>query len=372
MSDTQENSTQMDTNCPQCGGKLEFVPQHKSLRCESCGFEKAVEMERASENNDNQRHRRPHGDLEQNFYEIDDMVTEANWGTETNDVECQSCGASIVFSANDMSNECPYCGAALSANTGKKQNPNTISPTGVIVFNVDAEKAKEKFTNWIKGKFFCPSEVKQYLKPEKMQGIYVPYWTFDASVSTKYSGEYGVRTGTANDKQRIDWYLTDGFIDADFDDVLVPGTNKQNRVLLRGIEPFNNTNNPIRYEPHYLAGFGAESYTIGPKEAWTEAETIMKAQLLDKISNKIIERNNACDTRNIKVEPSFEDITYKYLLMPVWISSFKYQDKVYNFMVNGQTGKVFGDYPISKTKVTITLLIIAAVLFALYKFVFTK
>ncbi len=110
------------------------------------------------------------------------------------------------------------------------------------------------------------------------------------------------------------------------------------------------------YKPEYVAGFAAERYAIGFKEGWEIAKKSIDSKLRRSIDDKIRDEHDADDTRNIQINSTFSNLTYKYLLLPVWLSSYKYKDKIYNFMVNGQTGKVSGKTPISIPKVIITVL----------------
>lgn len=124
--------------------------------------------------------------------------------------------------------------------------------------------------------------------------------------------------------------------------------------MLQGVEPFRTAENKA-YKPEYVAGFAAERYAIGIKEAWEMAKDSIRYKLKRNIEDQIESTHNADHVRNLRVHTLFSNLTYKYLLLPVWISSYKYKEKVYQFMVNGQTGKVSGKTPISIPKVIITV-----------------
>ena len=94
--------------------------------------------------------------------------------------------------------------------------------------------------------------------------------------------------------------------------------------------------------------------------------TSIKETLKDNISDKIRREHRADRTRNIRMGVDFSNITYKYLLLPIWVSNFKYNDKVYQFIVNGQTGKVAGKTPISIPKVNLTVVGVIAIIAILY------
>lgn len=123
-------------------------------------------------------------------------------------------------------------------------------------------------------------------------------------------------------------------------------------------------------DPEYIAGFVAERYTIGLKDSWDIATDSIDKKLKQSISRKIRFENNADHVRGVSVSTSFQDITYKYLLLPIWVSNFKYKEKVYQFMINGQTGKVSGRIPLSIPKIILAviggILITALALYIFY------
>ena len=114
------------------------------------------------------------------------------------------------------------------------------------------------------------------------------------------------------------------------------------------------------------AGFVAERYSIGLKDAWTTAMSSIKEKLTRHITNDIINDHTADRVRNLHLKTNYKNITYKYLLLPIWVSNYKYNGKVYQFMVNGQTGKVSGKAPLSAPKIIITIVAILAIIAILY------
>ena len=123
----------------------------------------------------------------------------------------------------------------------------------------------------------------------------------------------------------------------------------------------------VPYSPQVVAGFIAERYSIGLKEGWGIAQESIKKQLRSHM-DQYIRRNWRCDrVDSLRFSTLYSNITYKYLLVPVWISSFKYNDKVYQFVVNGQTGKVGGHAPVSVWRVLAAIGIDLAILILLAK-----
>lgn len=354
--DAQTTATleETDKKCPSCGGVMDFDPATGGLSCPYCGHTQAI----------------PVGDdesesAEEQALEDADQVGNFDWGTAKKTVICKACGAESVYDALEISAECPFCG---SNQVMEASDQNTMAPGGVVPFRISDKQASDLFKNWIKHKWFCPKLAKESAKAKHFKGIYLPFWTFDALTRSKYRGEIGrdkVRKKSNGETQvETTWYPVKGSHEEFFDDELICATTNHNQSMLLGIEPYRTEENKA-YRPEYVAGFAAERYAIGIKEAWQMAKDSIKYKLRGNIEQKIIRENHADQIRNLQIESTFSKLTYKYLLLPVWISSYKYKEKVYQFMVNGQTGKVSGKTPISVPKVVITGIAVVLILILL-------
>ncbi len=353
--DAQTVSTieETDKKCPRCGGVMDFDPATGGLKCPYCDYEQEIKIEEEQ----------PETAQEMSFADAENTEN-CNWGVEKKTVLCKACGAESVYDVLEIAAVCPFCGSNQVMEASDKK---TMAPGGVVPFRISDEQASQLFKNWIKGKFFCPKLAKESAKAKSFKGVYLPYWTFDTQTVSEYRADYGkdrrIRRG---DQVQIvtDWYATQGVYQAAFDDELVCATTNQNQSMLMGIEPYNTADNKS-YKPEYVAGFAAERYAIGVKEAWESAKRSMKSKLHSSITQRIRSKYGADRVRNLIINTKYAGITYKYLLLPVWISSYTYNGTVYKFMVNGQTGKVSGRTPISVPKVIITIIGVIA-LFALF------
>ncbi|MFI3200034.1 MAG: hypothetical protein R3Y54_00730 [Eubacteriales bacterium] len=139
--------------------------------------------------------------------------------------------------------------------------------------------------------------------------------------------------------------------------------------MLSKIKPFDTANNKP-YKPEYIAGYAAQRYSIGLKESWETAKRSIISQIKDSISSNIRRKHNASQVSNLSTNVIYDDLTYKYLLLPIWSSSFKYKNKIYHFMVNEQTGRVAGNTPISPWCVAIAItggiIVVGLIYFILY------
>lgn len=343
--DTKTVSTleETDKKCPDCGGVMDFDPTTGGLSCPYCGHTETIPVSEEE----------PSAAEEQDFSNAD-KVENCDWGAAKKTVLCKACGAESVYDALEISAVCPFCG---SNQVMEAADQNTMAPGGVVPFQITDDKAADLFKAWIKKRWFCPKLAKESAKAKHFKGIYLPYWTFDAQTKSEYIGEYGKdRTvGSGDDERTVtDWYPTKGQYEENFDDELVVATTNHNQSILRKLEPFDTAANKT-YKPEYVAGFIAERYAVGIKDAWKMAVESIKNKLSSAITSKIRKEKNADHVRSLQVNTVYNNITYKYLLLPVWLSSYKYKDKVYQFMVNGQTGKVAGKTPISAIKVIITV-----------------
>lgn len=350
-----ETKDETDKKCPNCGGVMEYDPAAGKIKCPYCDYEEEIKITEDT----------PLKAEELDFDEAD-FTANCNWGVKTKTVICEACGAEAVYDDLQTAAVCPFCGSnqVMDAN-----NVDTMAPGGVVPFAVTDKQASDYFKSWIKKKWFCPKLAKESAKPDKFQGVYLPYWTFDTNTKSNYTGEYGI-DHTTKDKDgdthtHTEWHRTAGTYQAFFDDELVFATDRHDPGILSDLEPFRTEDNKS-YKPEYIAGFMAERYSLGIKDAWKRAKDSIREKIMDSVKSKIRRQYNADHVRNVRLNIDFANVTYKYLLLPVWMSSFKYKEKVYHFMVNGQTGKVGGKTPISIPKVVLTILGVLLVLGIIY------
>jgi hypothetical protein len=301
-----------------------------------------------------------------------DFLSEQNkencdWGVEKKTVVCKSCAAVSVYDALQISDVCPYCGANQGT---EEKGADSLAPDGVCPFAITDKEAGNNFHNWLKKKLFCPKAAKDGAKPDSFKGVYLPFWTFDTDTAVKYSAQYGRDRQEKDLKGNIrtvtDWFPTSGTYQKSFDDYPVPGTERYDRRSLDMIQPFDTANSKL-YKPEYVAGFISERYSVGLKNGWEIAKKEIFGILNNEVTADIRTRNAANHVRNLTMSVKHSGIKYKYLLLPIWLSSFKYKQKIYQFMVNGQTGRVGGRTPVSAIRVAIALIIAAAIIYAVLK-----
>lgn len=360
MSEYHDNSEQQiyserteketDKKCPNCGATVVFDPATGGMHCDYCGY--TCELPKPEDGNEI---------CEMDFESA--LHTESfNWGEQKKEVQCKQCGAVTIYDALETAAVCPFCG---STSVMPAANDNTIAPGAVCPFAITKDQAGERFTKWLKGKLFAPKKAKKSARPESFQGVYLPYWTYDAQTTSNFTGRAGydkrVKDRDGNVRTETDWRYVSGIYQEFFDDITIMASKRQADSGVRACEPFD-FSKLVPYSPQVVAGFVAERYSVGLKEGWESAQKTIQSRLWASIPSYIRRHWNADRSDSVRFSTLYSNITYKYLLVPTWISSFKYKDKVYQFAVNGQTGKVGGKAPVSAWRVIIFILIIIAII----------
>jgi hypothetical protein len=190
-----------------------------------------------------------------------------------------------------------------------------------------------------------------------MDGIYVPYWTYDAQTRSQYTGQRGTeytvnRTVMVDGKPqvrteiRVRWSNVRGRVQRFFDDVLVLASKSLPRKYTEGLEPWD-LSQLAPYQPKYLAGFRAEAYTVDLETGFADAR-----QKMDRVIERDIKFDIGGDRQRISsVDTDVSAVTFKHVLLPVWMAAYKYRGQSYRFVVNGQSGRVQGERPYSAWKI---------------------
>ena len=337
--------------CPQCGADFRFAPGQGKLVCDHCGAEAPVEGDDFKA--------RPVKELD--FRAALDARLPEQEIEETRVLQCPNCGAQVEFDGATHAAECPFCATPVVTDTGTHRH---IKPRGVLPFALDERTARAAMTDWLGRLWFAPNGLQDYArKGRRMDGIYVPYWTFDADTKSSYRGERGTiyyvtRTVMRDGKhvqervQKIRWSPASGRVARWFDDILVLASRSLPKRYTDALEPWDLAALEP-YRPEYLAGFRAEGYTVELNEGYGEARAHMA---------RVIERDVKFDIggdaqRIHDIDTAVSDVTFKHVLLPVWLAAYKYRGKTFRFVVNGRTGRVQGERPWSVWKITFAVIL---------------
>jgi DNA-directed RNA polymerase subunit RPC12/RpoP len=343
--------------CAQCGASLEYAPGAEVLRCNHCGHENVIVATHAPI-------------AEQDFRQTLRELTNSVATRESIAIHCESCGASYSFDAATHAGECPFCGSPVVAKTEQHRE---LPPQALLPFQITRDQARSTFRQWLGSLWFAPGKLKDYARNDaRLTGMYVPYWTYDADTATNYQGERGdnyqvretyqaiengktvMRTRTVT---KIRWRPASGRVSRFFDDVLVLASRSLPREITERLEPWDLAN-LTPYQEAYLSGFRSEMYQVELETGFERAREIMAITICRDIERDIggdHQRIHAMDTR-------YGEIRFKHILLPIWMSVFRFRDKIYRFVVNGRTGEVQGERPYSPWKIAFAILLAALVI----------
>ncbi len=350
--------------CNQCGSDLDYAIGLHSLKCVSCGEVDPIE---ASPLDMYLAH-----DYKSAISDIDYFDPQ----NVNHELKCENCGANFMLPVNVHAEECPYCdlNVVVPVELSRK-----LEPDGVIPFEIHQHQAESAFDQWIGGLWFAPSALKRKaIQAQSILGSYMPMWAFDAQVYSSYSGQRGdnytttihvptkVNGRTVMKKQtvvKIRWRYKSGKVHNSFDDVMTMGTETlpvKFQNFLSDWDLFKTR----EYNNKYLSGFRSELYQIGLPEAFNLAKDVMHRTIRSTVRRDIGGDHQRID----HIDSVYQQVGFKLLLAPMWISAFNYKDKTYRYVINGQNGKAHGERPYSVFKIVGTVLAVATLVGLIYVF----
>ena len=341
--------------CPECGGDAEWSAARKALACPYCGTilpwtdgsdplgatisEQDLEAALASMGSENRGLR-----------------------TEKKSVKCESCQAISIFDPDRAAQRCDFCGSP--AIVPVDDLTDLITPESLLPAVIAATQVRDQLRAWYGSRWWAPTKLKRAALTDQLHGIYLPYWTFDAHVDAHWTAESGYyyyttetyrgsdgKTATRQVRQTR-WEHRAGELAHLCNDDAVPGTVGVHTTLLRQVEPFPTLKDLKPYEPAYVRGWTVERYQIDLRQASQTSR-----QQMDEVIHQLCEREVPGDTRrNLQVESVYQGRTFKHILVPVWLATYTYGAKSFQVVVNGYTGKMAGEHPLSWVKIAFAVL----------------
>lgn len=319
----------LDYKCPACDAVLKFNPHGQNWKCEYCRNEYSLEDLKNQEIKLEREKEAPKQNLD--------------------NYNCPNCGASIIALDNTSTTTCPYC---RNTTIIKDKLEGEFNPDLVIPFKYTKEDAIESFKKFHKGKILMPKAFNDKKNINEMTGIYIPFWLYDVEATGDITAMCN-RVTTYSDSKYI-YTKTDTFKalrsgEINFNKVPVDGATRFDDSIMNSIEPFD-YKDLKEFSYSYLSGFLADKYDVVKEDAYNVAkmrvdksfENILRQDIKGYNSVIVKDRNIISNNTNSK-----------YCLLPVWMLNIKYKDKIYPFAMNGQTGKMIGDYPVDKKKAII-------------------
>ena len=341
--------------CEKCGADLEFNIGAQSLKCPYCSHVKQLEIKQTE------------SVAEQDFNAmLKSLAQQRAEGRsevlETAEVNCSSCGSTVTFSGTLTSSECAYCGSPMQRQ-GVHKSKDRVPVDGVLPFQIKRKKARKNLKQWVTSRWFAPNEFLKRGVEGRFSGVYMPYWTFDSMTANSYRGErgehYWVTVGSGDNRRRsrrTRWYSAKGSFQRFFDDVLVCAGVGLPKQQVQALEPWP-LHQCLPFNQEILAGYLAETYKLSLRAGFAKA----KIRIDDALREDVRRRIGGDEQRIHQLTTRHNALTYKHLLLPIWLLAYKYKNKPYRVVVNAGTGEVQGERPYSWVKITLAVLAALAV-----------
>ena len=345
--------------CPACTGPLHFVGESGKLECEYCGSnyevaeiealyaekeEQAAAARQAAEEAGEDRSGSSAGEGA-----WDTSGFSEDWGAEGESMRaysCPSCGAELICDENTAATSCPYCG---NPTVVPGQFSGQLKPDFIIPFKLSKDDAVRALKKHYKGKFFLPTCFTRENHVQEIQGIYVPFWMFDGEAEgdahyeatrshTYRSGDYEV-----TETEHYDVYRS-GVVN--FEKIPVDASSKMPDDHMDSIEPYD-YQDLKPFSTAYLPGFLADKFDVTVEQCLERADQRCQGTLVSAL-RRTVKNYDSC--RLIDQHVNLKRGKVHYALMPVWMLNTKWKGKDFLFAMNGQTGKLVGDLPVSRGK----------------------
>lgn len=335
---------------------MQYSPANEDLKCVYCGYVAQLDHTAA--------------EIEENDFNYWKDRADENGEEQTvevNEIKCRQCGATTTLAPNISAAKCVFCSTPLILNEASIKR--FWQPEYILPFKVSDKESGANFKKWLGKKWFLPSQLqKGGVNTDIFKGVYLPFWTYDADTFTQYAGERGenrtetYRNNKGEDASRTvtDWYPTSGNVSVSFDDLVVPATQTLPPNIMNRLTNWDMIN-CVAYRKEFLAGFITEIYQTDFRDGLPKAKEKMDSAIDSSIRSDIGGSHQKVHYKNTQ----YNDLMFKLLLLPIWISAFQFNGKLYQFVVNGRTGQVIGQYPKSTSKIVMLIVTIIAIIAAL-------
>jgi hypothetical protein len=335
--EAQEEDAPKTFTCPNCGAVTRYDVAAGGVVCEHCGYSVAAASQHV-------------GTAAQDFeFTLETLKkAEKGWGVERRVLHCDNCGAELTVPEGALAVTCAFC-ASNRVNL-RSLDAGVLRPRFLIPFQIKPETNAARLQKWLGQGWFHPPELAAGSIQERIVGMYLPFWTFSAVINAAWEAEIGHehthRDRNGNVHTEIHWEWKRGAVQIDPHDLLISGSSHVSKRILSRLLPFN-LGGLVTYAPDYLAGWNAHAYDVTLPDAWEEGKETMREQAKKACYADIA----SVHVRNFRMNADFGDESWRYVLLPVYLASYRFQEKVFQVMVNGQTGTIEGQKPVAWWKV---------------------
>ncbi len=326
--------------CAQCGGTVGFDVAQGAAACGFCGHlaaPAAPVVGRAAR--------------AEAFTDAAIAAASQGWALARQQLHCDGCSVDLAVEPGDLATTCAFCGSSSVLLRGDVVQ--SLRPSAVVPFAVAGDKLAEAVRGWLGRGWMHPPDLAKGAVLDRIAGVYVPFWGFDALAHARWRAEVGERRtrtvwrdGERKTESYIHWSWKNGTFDLGLRDYLECGSARIPQALLDEVGWFE-LGALVEYRPELLAGFRAQSYDVGLTEAWDTGRRRMRETV-----RAACERDTGSDhVRNLYVEADLDEERWRYLLLPLHLGAYDYGGRTWHVLVNGQTGKIVGHKPVLWWKV---------------------
>ena len=337
--------------CPACTAPLHFSEETGRLECDYCGSSFSVEeMESRSAEKEQQAaeaFEKAAAEAKADAKDWDGPDAQDSWdeaGTHLKTYSCPSCGAELICDAATAATSCPYCGnnAIIPG-----QFRGALKPELVIPFQIGKDEAVKALKAHYKGKPFLPKSFSDENHIQEIKGIYVPFWLFDGQAEADVSFAATRSTVMVTGRERI---TTTRHFDVrragtvSFEKIPVDASKKMPDDYMDSLEPFR-YDAMVPFSTAYLPGFFADIPDVSIEECSLRAELRATDTAVESMSRQVSGYETCIPTRK---DAQLRRGKVRCALLPVWLLSTQWEGQNFLFAMNGQTGKMVSDLPVSK------------------------
>ena len=310
--------------CPRCGGAMRFDAGKRAMWCQFCGYREGAGPGPPGAGAPGQAVE------ERDWVAAIYTARGHRWEVPTERLcACQGCGATQVVPPGQASATCPFCGSPYVVRAAEERE--LIQPEGVAPFRFDAAEARRRARDWLAAQHFRPHDLDERATIAPPRPVYLPFWTFDIDGEVGWHGF--VRQG---EHERV---REGGAAPVFYDDVLVPAGASLPEEVAAALR--FDTGALVHYSPDLLAGWPAEIYRVSAADASlrARAQVVEQARATARAMADGRLHDLGVSTAELAV------ISYKLVLLPVWVTQYAYDGQTHRLVVNGQSGEVHGSVP---------------------------
>ena len=327
----------VDFRCPQCGGETAYSVADGGLTCTYCGYHEAPQGETIG--------------LEAESFEFTVTTVEQavnGWGVERTELQCQSCSSHISIPAGALTAACPFCGSNKVIH--QKAPQDLLRPRFLVPFKIEEGRCHAITREWLGSSWMVPKQLRAAASIDSFAAVFLPYWTFGSTSQASWRAQVG-HTESYTDSRgrrrtRTVWRWESGNVRREFQDLLIRGTQRISTHLLEQVGRFD-LNDLSAYDPAFLAGTQAQAYEVTLEDAWESARHRMREITRQACRSQA----STSKIRNFSMQLDFQDETWRYILLPVYLNSYRYENAPYQLLINGQSGEIAGQRPVDWRKV---------------------